>query len=1670
MKILYCFPEASNPNHYAYINIRSSLIEQGHSTVDFDFLAATETLGQQGMVKELRAVIEQERPDIFLHGIVSDELPVYFLDELRDRDDILSIAFFSDDDWRIYNHSLHWVGHYNFATTNDINALEIYRRFGFHHVFHMQYAANPRIYYPRKVPKIYDVTFVGQAYLGRPHIVYELMSQGIDVRVWGAGWEKIPELQSVAGPSLPTDKMIETFCASKIVLGFAWCSVPTATGQLMPQIKGRTFEYPACEAFQITYEDDRLKNYFNLGTEIATFRDANDLATKIRYYLDHDQERQDMAHAAYKRVLKDHTWKQRWDACLPLMAKDNQDLRRGKTWTVPAQLQHVESPERKDPLVSIVCYVYNRERFIAETIESVLSQTYRNIEFIILNDGSTDNTERIIKRYLSDPRIKYHYQENIGKSLLKFHELFNRSVGLSSGAYVCAIGADDIYLPDRIEKQVQEFRRHPELDISFCNAQIIDHAGNPTGNNFRHPKALTFNRFNLLRRLFTTNFIAHPAVMIRRQALDEHNGFETGYCSDFHFWLKTAQHLNFKYMDEVLWRYRVHDDAGTATKNNDLCADQTYQVLEFFYNKYSIEDFYPEISACSQKSEALFSAHLDLGIDALTAPFVYAHRFAIREFQKALSIREDSVEAQNNLAIAMVVAGDRREAAGLFRALGHGGDNGSVRHNIDVFEASSAENPRLQDYWILAEDTNSSELKRNILRFELRDDLLPGSTLTISERPDDTASMHRPTVKGLTSIIIATTDHADPLEVCLDALEKHTRESHEIIIVGNTPFIESIRSMERPDDPVKNLILLRSENPNYVGLINQGIGRSTGETIVVLRAGTIVTDGWLTGMLHCLHHTSKPGLVGPLTNFGSPPQLVPHACMQAQEDASRFASEFKGRNEHRRSRVGNLSGFCLSFRRDLISSIGLPDDSLSEGSSWATDYCLAASVAGYTNMLAADTYVHQETNHDTGTSKADLGRKWTKEAMRPDTNKRLGALNAIEEARKLYARDRLKDAVDALMEGLKLSFQDKDIYFCLARMLIDAGLHGDAIQALESMAKEHKEDIEYLELFGYAAEAIDRDEDAEACASKMLSKDAALSRAINLQGLIAYKRSQKKDAENFFRRAAQVDPGNGDPYRNRGLSQWSEGEKEEGLSLMEKAFILAPDSTDNRNSYYAAVCDTGSYGRAEPVFMEAQALYPESRAITFLLIDSLVKQEKFGEAIGQIEAAIVRFGAEQGLISAGHEIRRVLGPLVINPEDKEARTLSVCMIAKNEEDHMARCLESLKGVAGEIIVVDTGSTDETKQIAQVFGAQVFDVPWTNDFSEARNVSLSKAKGRWILVHDADEVISTQDYSKLLAIVDPKAEKPAAYTLITRNYTTNSSLQGWTANKGDYPDEEAGTGWFPSPKVRLFTNDRRVRFENPVHEILEPSLQRAGVKIKPCDIAVHHYGRLNEEKTMAKAETYYFLGKKKLDATGGDPSALRELAIQAGELGRHDEALELWNRYIAFQPESHVAHFNMSTCYFETGRFKEALDSAIKALTLDPLSKESVLCYASASLCAGSIKDAISSLEKLMERIPDYPPAKVVLAAAYCMGGTQSEGQDHLKEMRMRGYDCSTALYSLSKKLISADRMESAVNLLENMTQAGQSHPRTAELLNTCRSLADLTAAEHHMAAQTNVRG
>ena len=243
-----------------------------------------------------------------------------------------------------------------------------------------------------------------------------------------------------------------------------------------------------------------------------------------------------------------------------------------------------------------------------------------------------------------------------------------------------------------------------------------------------------------------------------------------------------------------------------------------------------------------------------------------------------------------------------------------------------------------------------------------------------------------------------------------------------------------------------------------------------------------------------------------------------------------------------------------------------------------------------------------------------------------------------------------------------------------------------------------------------------------------------------------------------------------------------------------------------------------------------------------------------------------------------------------NRKSKRTRPkLSLCMIAKDEADFLSQCLASVKGLVDEVVIGDTGSSDETISVARQAGARVFDVDWTGDFSVARNTVMGHARGAWILVLDCDEVIAQQDHT---AICNAMASKNVSgFRMTTRNYVDTSNRVGWQACEGTYTQEKKYRGWFPTTKVRLFRNDSRIRFEGALHELVEGAVEKVGGAIADLAVPVHHYGYIEKERND---EMYAQAAQKKAEGDPQNAEAQYQLALSlrdAGEFAQAREAIE-----------------------------------------------------------------------------------------------------------------------------------------------------------------------------------
>lgn len=208
------------------------------------------------------------------------------------------------------------------------------------------------------------------------------------------------------------------------------------------------------------------------------------------------------------------------------------------------------------PTISVVMPVYNGEKYLKEAIESILNQSFKDFELILINDGSTDSSTEIVKSF-NDQRIVFiDNGGNIGLS-----KSFNKGIALAKGTYIARMDADDIATPERLEKQLKYLEANPEIDILGSAITIINEHGQNIG---KASKPLTHEGIKW-QSLFSTPLL-HPTVMARAQILKNHTFNENLHNSeDYELWsrLLWKTETRFANLSEALLKYRVFPQSFT---------------------------------------------------------------------------------------------------------------------------------------------------------------------------------------------------------------------------------------------------------------------------------------------------------------------------------------------------------------------------------------------------------------------------------------------------------------------------------------------------------------------------------------------------------------------------------------------------------------------------------------------------------------------------------------------------------------------------------------------------------------------------------------------------------------------------------------------------------------------------------------------------------------------------------------------------------------------------------------------------------------------------------------------------------------------------------------------------------------------------------------------------
>ena len=389
-----------------------------------------------------------------------------------------------------------------------------------------------------------------------------------------------------------------------------------------------------------------------------------------------------------------------------------------------------------------------------------------------------------------------------------------------------------------------------------------------------------------------------------------------------------------------------------------------------------------------------------------------------------------------------------------------------------------------------------------------------------------------------------------------------------------------------------------------------------------------------------------------------------------------------------------------------------------------------------------------------------------------------------------------------------------------------------------------------------------------------------------------------------------------------------------------------------------------------------------------------------------------------------------------NDEGKMRRNsgISLCMIVRDEEEFLPGCLASVRELVEEIVLVDTGSTDATIEIARRFDARIYEHPWENDYSLHRNQSLEYAKCRWILVLDADERIAPGDIPAIRRLVEQGRFDGFLFTL--RNYERDIHLANITANPGDYREGKGFPCFIACDLIRLFRNDRRIRFEGHVHESVSASFERGALSSRRTGIPVHHYGKVRADRVDEKRDRYLQLGWKRIEQSPDDPVAYQGLAEQLLELGKATEALAVVQRGLDRFPGMIELRFNRGLALDRLDRQDEAQGDYAWVLERRP--DHAGACHNLGRIhhAQGLHREAISIMERGKKAGLRHPALLCLLGRCHGAVGSWAEAMKNFDLALSVSPDFPDAHRFRAVVYLNLQRFDEAVTALEKEIACG----------------------------------
>lgn len=829
---------------------------------------------------------------------------------------------------------------------------------------------------------------------------------------------------------------------------------------------------------------------------------------------------------------------------------------------------------------------------------------------------------------------------------------------------------------------------------------------------------------------------------------------------------------------------------------------------------------------------------------------------------------------------------------------------------------------------------------------------------------------------GLTSIIIVCHDQLPFLQQCVDRIRLVTDEPHELIVVdngsqdGTVEYVQSLPGVQ---------VILNPENRGFAAAANQAVQVSTGKQVVFLDPTTLVTTGWLKRLLAALFDQSKVGLTGPCSNAASGAQRVAVSytnlgCLDG------FAWDWGKQQAGRREKAEALDDSCCLVRREILSAVGTFPGELRSSREAVQHLCQRSNQAGWELVIARDAFVHRMIEEPPAASTAacnlssehleptreipphvsDAGLtsiilvtfnqlEYTRlclDSIRRNTSEPYELIiidNASTDGTRNYLMELDKAKVifnptnlgfpAAVNQGMRAA-KGRQVLLLNNDCVVPAGWLGRLLTSLHSHPQ--------IGLVGPCSNCVSGEQ----------------------QIPVSYK--DLKDLDEFARRWAQANPGRvQDTDRLVGFCLLIKRAVIDAVGLLDEQFGMGNFEDDD---YCLRAVRAGF--RAV-IAREAFVHHFGGRSFVGNHVDftSLMeKNQQLFRTKWETEKPVAAVAPKEPIEppAASFSIQKCPGgglELVVRKIH-----LSLCMIVRDNAGTIKACLESIRPWVDEMIVVDTGSVDQTPEIAARLGARVFHFPWCDSFSAARNESLRHARGQWIFWMDSDDTITAEQGRKLrqLAYQDVPADS-MAYV-----------LQVHCPGPGDDGQAEITV----VDHVKLFRNLPGMCFEGRIHEQIIPAIRRAGGEIAWTDIFVVHSGYDHSaEGQERKKQRDLKLLHLELQEQPDHPFTLFNLGMTYADIDEHREAVGYLEKSIARSTagESHLrkAYSLLAHSYRQTKEIDKAWSVCQRALELFPRDPELLFRKAGLLIDRGHLQDAAQAYLDVLQTKDDRHFTSVV---------------------------------------------------------------------------------------------